>query len=173
MVGDEEKLRYIEDAGEKNFTAHLETSAILQRESVTTVTVLLAGAGAALGFAAKQNLPLGHISFSAICVSVYLFALSAAVVQLCLKVRNFPAPANEPKNLNAVGYELSSIRWAELDNLQARIEEAQQVNSSRTRSLNNLRLLASGTPFVAILSGMAYEGWEASVKDLVCSVLGG
>ena len=64
---------------------------------------------------------------------------------------NFPATWNEPKQLNQKEYDFEVLREEELENMQARIEQALTLNAKKSDWLNYCLILACFTPVVALL----------------------
>ncbi len=71
-------------------------------------------------------LPVGAVgcAFWFFCLS----GLSALLVWKCLMMRPIPSIYNEPKNLSQPGFELESLKEAELKNFQLRIDQAAARN---------------------------------------------
>ncbi len=145
-----EQLDYAERCGIENMRERIEVAAMIQREANTALALLLAGAGAALAYAAGDS--TRQMSIAAFAVSVYLFCLALLLANKCLGLIAYPAIFNEPGKLNRPEYSLEQIRNWELENLQARINEAVQINEQRGELLNRCRVAAAFTPVIAALA---------------------
>lgn len=147
-------LAMAEAAGMAAMRDTYEAATIARREASATVTLFLAGAGGALAMAARTDTGVPMV-VAALAVSLWLFALAAAVVLRCLGLEAYPAAYQEPQNLlNAPGA-LDQIRRAQLSLLQERLDEAKRINARRADALNVLRLVATFTPAVAALGAAA------------------
>ena len=145
-----ELLDWAEKAALENIKFHLQNSDNLAKEATTTLTVLLAGLGAALAYTLKA-LDSGIATTTtagAAGMTLYLAALSGLLVFRCMKIAPIPAPTNEPRNLYQKGFELDALREVELTNIQERIDQAVARNDGTTAWLNRVRLLAVLSPFI-------------------------
>lgn len=145
-----ETLDYAERCGMENMRERIEVAGVIQREANTTMTLFLAGAGAALAYASGAEAK-PEIASAAVVVSAYLFALAGVLTRTCLGLIAYPAAANEPKNLNQPNYAMDQIRAWELENLQARIDTAVRINEHRSAWLNRCRIAAALTPALAVV----------------------
>jgi len=147
-------LDWAEDAALKNLKSHHETADGLQKQSVTTLTVLLTGATGGLAFAIKGlEQGLAWLAVGSSVFSIYLYILCATLVFNTLRVKRFPSIYNEPENLYQKNYTLQELREAELDNIQKRIEEASSRNRQTASWLNRIRFAALASPvFFALTS---------------------
>lgn len=151
-----ELIEYAEKAGFDNMRERIEVAGTIQREANTVMALLLAGAGAALAFAASDKGTRVGLTFAALAVCLYLFSLAALLNWKCLGLIAYPACCNVPKNLNKPEYKLEQIRLWELENLQARIDQAIVINEQRSGWLNRCRYAAALTPIIAMI------GWGAA-----------
>lgn len=151
-----ELIEYAEKAGFDNMRERIEVAGTIQREANTVMALLLAGAGAALALAARGEGANAGLTGAAIAVCLYLFSLAALLNWKCLGLIAYPACCNVPKNLNKPEYKLEQIRLWELENLQARIDQAIVINEQRSGWLNRCRYAAALTPIIAIV------GWGAA-----------
>jgi hypothetical protein len=149
-----EKLDYAERAGMENMRERIDVAGMIQREANTTMTLLLAGAGAALAYTANPD-AIPATGKAALAVSAYLFALAGLLTRTCLGLIAYPAVANEPKNLSQDSYTSNQIREWELENLQVRIDESVRINEYRSRWLNRCRIAAALTPVIAVVAWVA------------------
>lgn len=151
-----ELLDYAERAGLDNMRERIEVAGLIQREANTAMSLILAGAGAALVFAAQGNAARPELTIAALVVSVYLFALAALLNWKCLGLLAYPSCSNVPANLNKPEYATVQIKAWELENLQARIEQALTINERRSDFLNRCRFAATLTPLIA------FAAWAAA-----------
>jgi hypothetical protein len=154
------------------------TLAMLRGEASTTLTVVLAGLGGTLTYAAKMVDPpaAGAVAFGAMVLCAYFAVLAIVIVWKCLMVEEIPAVYNEPKNLVQDGFSLESIKSVEIkENLQVRIEEMVAVNDRLARRLNTARVAAALSPVVFAVAAGAYEPRSPlvmpSTLKLQCKVL--
>lgn len=143
-----ETLVWIEKAALKNLRDRSNNGDLIHKEASTLLTVLLSGAGAALYFGMQHN----DVRFSALTVSLWLFAIATVLTLKCLMFGDYPSVWNEPKNLNQKGYELDQLRQFELENIQARISLATALNYTKSRRLNRCVLAACSTPLVGFIA---------------------
>lgn len=164
-------LDMAEKAGFENMRERIEVAGMIQREANTATTLFLAGAGAALAYAAKDGGANAGLTGAAIAVCLYLFALVALLNWKCLGLIAYPACCNEPANLHKPEYKLDQIRRWELENLQTRIMQALSINEQRSIWLNRCRYAATITPLVAFVGwGVAYlaaDGAHAVAAQVV------
>lgn len=142
-------LDLAEHAGRENMRERIDNAGMIQREANTVMALLLVGAGAALAYAGGAVGPCA--AGAALAVSVYLFGLAALLNWRCLGLTGYPASFNEPANLNRPEYEVDQVRLWELENLQARINQAVAINDRRSAWLNGCRYAAALTPLVAAI----------------------
>ncbi len=143
-------IEYAEKAGFENMRERIDVAGAIQREASNVMAVLLAGAGAALAFAANDKGANIGLTGAAFAVCLYLFSLAALLNWKCLGLIAYPACSNEPKNLNKPEYKFEQVREWELENLQARINQALAINERRSGWLNRCRFAATLTPVIAI-----------------------
>ncbi|MFY1957096.1 hypothetical protein ACOTCL_29065 [Achromobacter xylosoxidans] len=155
-----ELLDWVEKAAVENLKQHHQAADMIAKEATTTLTVLLAGMAGALAYAAKAVdtgawgwLPVGAAAFSA-----YLLVLGLCLVLGCLRIGDIPAIYNEPKNLLHPDLSLDQVRRYELENAQARINDAAARNHRVATTLNRVRLAAILSPLVFLVIGLAW-GW--------------
>jgi len=77
----------------------------------------------------------------------------------CLMATPIPQIYNEPANLSVSGIDFDDVRRQELDNLQARINEAARRNRLIARQLNVVRRLAVSSPLIFIGSAIVFRWW--------------
>ncbi|MEX3915987.1 hypothetical protein AB4Y43_07040 [Paraburkholderia sp. BR10872] len=150
--GDEDALLdWVEGQAAENMRFHVESLAVISKEANTTLTVLLAGVGAASAYTVKlfDTHGAGWLLAATITFGVCLLLLSAWLILGCLKISELPTPTNEPENLYQPKYSLSAIRAAEITNTQSRIHQVVRRNNKTADRLNRIRLLALLTPVIA------------------------
>lgn len=144
---------WIEKAGIENLKGRVATADTLAKEAVTTLTVLLAGAGGSWAYAVKlldQDATAG--GFAAVVAGVWLTALAMALVLGCLRISPIPPVYNQPGKLlerPSYGWSLDQWRLAELRNIDERISRAVVRNNTLATRLNWIRGLATATPVLA------------------------
>jgi len=143
-----ERFDWVEKAAIENLKEKAQISDLLRKEAMTLLTLLLSGAGAALYFAAKKT----DLMYIALVVSGWLFLVALLLSLLCIKFGNFPAIWNEPKQLNDKNFSFKEAREGELQNLQARIEEASHFIETKSTRLNNCIVAACLTPAIAVIA---------------------
>lgn len=148
-----ETLDWIERAALENMRGHLQSADTLAKEATTTLTILLAALSGAFGYALTDS----DYRVSAVALTGYLFVLCAMLVTRCMKIGEFPATTNEPRNLNQEGFPLDALRKVELRNIQDRIDQAARRNAITAQWLNRVRIGAICSPiiFAATTSAMA------------------
>lgn len=153
-------LEWAESAGLENLRRHSSNADDLNSQSHTTLVLLLAAAGASTAYALEKFDESGVtwlVCFVS-AITIWLFLLCAVLVWKCLKISSFPSVTNEPENLAQPGYSLDSLRAVEIENIQARIEEAAQRNHITARWLNYIRMSATLSPVVAAVVSLVV-GW--------------
>jgi len=166
-------LDWIEVAGIENMKGKHETADVLTREAATTLTVLLAGIGASLGYGGVQAIEQGAAPLSgwaAFLVCVWLTWLAWWLVKDCMMVDPIDAIYNEPENLlKHASKPLLDQREMELRRLQARIGSSWHRNERVAKSLNRVRRCAVASPLVflvglAIAAAFQMTGGKASTQ---------
>jgi hypothetical protein len=152
-------LVWAEQCGIENLKGRAETAGRLAKEGATTLTVLLAGVGGSLAYAAKLLEPnAGPMAAAAAVMCAYLALLCVVLVVKCMLLRAFPAIYNEPLHLAQPGYELHTMRRVELANIAARIKQAMNHNDRTARWLNGVRLCAAASPLVFLAAVGIWAG---------------
>lgn len=145
-----EDIEWIEKVGCENMKVHHVSADNLAKDAATTLTVLLAGLGGSLAYAAKafDEWHWTNLSAGATALTVWFACLGLYLVVKCLMATPIPHIYNEPKNFVQPGYTVLEIREAELENLQKRIDQAALRNSRLATHLNIARRLAVASPIV-------------------------
>lgn len=145
-----ELLDWTEKAALENLKFHLQNADNLAKEASTTLTVFLAGLGAALAYTLKA-IDAGAVTSTAAGATglmLYLTALCGLLVFKCMKIAPIPAPTNEPRNLYQKDFSLDVLREVELNNTQERINQAVARNDGTTAWLNRVRVMAVVSPLI-------------------------
>lgn len=167
-------LDWAEETGLENLKAHHQTADLLQKQAVTTLTVLLAGATGGLAYAIK-GAEYGSLwwAIGSAAFSFYLYLLCALTVFKTLTVKEFPMLHNEPRNLYQPEYSLNSIKEVEIENIQERIQQAVARNKLTAGWLNRIRYAAVASPLVflitAVLVVLALSSGPAVVEEHAAS----
>jgi hypothetical protein len=154
------RLDWIEKAGIENMKMHHTTADVLAKEAAVTLTVLLAGAGGGLAYAAKavESHSWTWLSIGAWAFTAWLLLVSWYLVSKCLMIEAIPQIYNEPRNLNDPDYDFDQLREAEMLGLQLRIDEAAARNDLVATHLNRARRLTIASPLIFILAA-ALAAW--------------
>lgn len=156
----EGELDWIEKSAIENLKGRVATADTLAKEAVTTLTVLLAGAGGSFALAIKsfdENANAG--SMAALIASMWLTGLTIFLVCWCLRIIEIPAVYNQPKQLlgrAAHGASFEAWRRHELTNIEKRIGDAVARNDLIADRLNLIRILATLTPILAAISAWVF-----------------
>ncbi len=144
------ELDWIEKSAVENLKQRVEGADVLAKESATTLTVLLAGAGGSLAYAIKAA--DGDFSASVLIaafVCAWLANCAIWLVLTCLKISAIELVYNEPKNhLLRLTSDVNFENWRrkELEGMQVRIEANTARNDKTAKSLNQVRTMAAATP---------------------------
>lgn len=155
------EYEWIEKAAIENLKGRRETADILAKESATTLTVLLAGAGGAWAYATKLlDAVATRGGIAALMAAVWLTLLTILLVLWCMRIQAIPAVYNQPGKLlerPQSGESFAEWRLGELKGIQGRIEKAVTRNNLMAKRLNVVRVLATATPFLALLGVGVFE----------------
>lgn len=155
------ELEWMETAGIENLKGRIATTDALAKESVNTLTVLLAGAGGSWAYALKildEGATRGAVAACA--AGAWLTLLAMALVAACLIIRSIPAVYNQPGNLlrrQQSGESYTQWRIGELRNIDVRIKRATARNNLTATRLNWIRILAIATPLLAGMAVLAFD----------------
>jgi hypothetical protein len=140
--------------GYEHLKGRVESGNAIANQAVTTLTILLAGIGASMAYAAKVFAPQPDgLARGAAFLCAYLCVLAALLVIKCINLGAAPTLYNEPDKLLLPG-SLEALSIGELANLQGRIDQMKRRNSDRARWLNGLRLFAIAGPLVFALAAL-------------------
>ncbi|MEW8072926.1 MAG: hypothetical protein AB2826_21120 [Candidatus Thiodiazotropha sp.] len=143
-------LTYAETAGLENLRFRIQNSEVLAKEAASTLTIILAGMGGSLAFAAnglEQTMP-SSLTIGAAALALWLMFVGCLLVVFCMLTTELQAPTNEPDNLYQTGYSVEEIRRAELNNIQDRIKLATARNRRVAGWLDRCRLLSLVSPVI-------------------------
>lgn len=160
---DDEKLcriEWIEKAGQENLRFRLQNAETLAREAHQTLTMLLAGMGAALAYVVRalEVGPPGAVAVGVVGLTVWLTGVAALLVVKCILSRDLQVTGNEPDNLWQEGWTHEMERVGELKSLQARILLTRHRNHAVAAWLDRVRLGMVASPVVFLVSAL---GWAA------------
>ena len=160
---DKGELDWIEKTAIENLKARVATTDTLAKEAVTTLTVLLAGAGGAWAYAIKLLDERATYGTAAAGVAaLWLTLLSMAVVWKCLKIKDVQAVYNVPGELllrQKEGCSYEEWRVGELENIQKRIDLAIARNNQMADDLNLIRFAATLTPVLSAFAVAVFRWW--------------
>ncbi|MCU7933702.1 MAG: hypothetical protein KZQ99_02340 [Candidatus Thiodiazotropha sp. (ex Dulcina madagascariensis)] len=143
-------LTYAEEAGMENLRFRIQNSEVLAKEAASTLTIILAGMGGSLAYAAKglEHTPPSSLVLGAAALALWLMIVGCLLVVFCMLTTELQVPTNEPTNLYQAKYSIEKIRIAELKNIQARIEKATMRNQRVAVWLDRCRLLFLASPLI-------------------------
>jgi hypothetical protein len=154
------ELDWIEKAAIENLKGRVATADMLAKESVTTLTVLLAGTGGAFAWAIKLFDDKANVgTVAALIASAWLTGLTIYLVWGCLRIVELPAVYNQPGQLlgrAAEGASFEAWRRHELLNIEERIGEAVDRNNRIADRLNLIRILATVTPILSAIGAWVF-----------------
>lgn len=148
-----EEFEWIEKAGIENLRGRVATADTLAKEAVSTLTVLLAGAGGSWAYALKlldEEATKGAVAATA--SGGWLTLVAGLLVYRCMKIAPIPAVYNQPGQLlkrPESGETFAQWQAGELSNIEERIGRVTVRNKEIARRLNLVRELATLTPLVA------------------------
>jgi hypothetical protein len=157
-------LDWAEKAGAENMKFRLACADVLAKDAGTTLTILLAGVGGALAFAAKglESPSLSAPMMVGACtLSIWFMVLAAVLIHFCVKTSEISVPTNDPANLYQPACEFKALREIELTNLQVRINQVRTRNARVAAWLDRIRYLAAACPVVFAISALVAAYWPA------------
>jgi len=146
-----ELLDWVETQTEKNMTFRIGCLDHVRSEANTTLSILLAGAGACFVLAINNWGEDCRLVTALIGTTVYLFSIGGVLVLKALLLADVLPPTNEPKNLYQPEAKLDEIREAEIWNAQERITAMTRVGNQAGNWLNFVRMAAVVTPLIFLL----------------------
>jgi Na+-transporting methylmalonyl-CoA/oxaloacetate decarboxylase gamma subunit len=153
LVGADEiaHLDWAEKLGLENLRYSLKIADVLAKEAQTTLTVVLAACGAALGWAAKDGIPYTITALGMAVVSIYLMLVAAVIVLRCLKIAAIWPPTNDPENYFFEGYKTHSLldlKRGSIRVTQRSVDLNRQRNAHVADWIDRTRLAIVATPIV-------------------------
>lgn len=152
-----EQLDWVEREAHRNYDSRLQAFEALRREAVTTLTLAIALAGGALGFALDSvgSRPDWLVG-ATIVLAVYMGLAAAALVVWGLWTQDYYPPSNEPAVLASAfidsAFSLEAAREAELDLLQERIVYNRRRAAGFGDLLNRVWLAIAAAPVVWLVA---------------------
>lgn len=142
------KLDWVEPQGKRCVEFVVDSLDRARGEATTTLSILLAGAGACFFLAIDKWGGDARLIWSLLAVVIYLFGLAGIVVWKCLLMADVLPPANDPKQIYSPGCDLLEMREAELKLLSERIEKNTRINQRVGSALNGVRRAMVVTPAI-------------------------
>jgi len=152
-----ELIEYAEQEAKILAAFQIECADALERAGTTLLNILLSGAGGGLALAISlygkneaQWLIVGTFS-----TSFYLFCLCAFLTYKCLWSRGIRPLGNQPNNIYNDYYkniDITKFKSLNLSTRQLTIEENRERNDQMGFWLNSVRVMASITPMIMIIS---------------------
>lgn len=139
---------WVEAQGQRCVEFVVESLDKVRSEATTTLSILLAGAGACFFLAIEKWGCDDRLVGSLLAVVVYLFGLSGVVVWKCLLMADVYPPANDPGQVYSPGCDLLEMREAELRLLSQRIQKNTELNQRVGSALNWVRRAMVVTPII-------------------------
>lgn len=154
-----ELIEWAEKAGLENLRFRLQNSEILAKEASSTLTILLAGMGGSLAYAAKgfEQASLDPLAIGAVALAAWLMITGCLLVTFCMLTTSLPVPTNEPRNLYQKEFAIEVVREVELHNIQERITQTIARNHRVAAWLDRTRLLLLGSPVIFAIAALAWE----------------
>lgn len=162
-VSVEEKIY---EAGLENIRFRVESHQILKRESNSTLSLMLGGSLAALGYFAHLMETDGSYMMSGaiLFTSGWLLYLCGLTIRKCLGTDEVHVPTNTPKNLSAGKAQTWDDKLKpELENLQNRIQDYVELNRNLGNELNEIRKKVLFSPLAFLFGAAAGLAIDACV----------
>jgi hypothetical protein len=166
-------IEYALSEGYKNSDTHIESLAIMRKEANSTMGFLIAGGGAALGYAIKLLETSGNapVMIGLFGVSIYLFLLCGLLLWKCLCADSVMPTHCEPKNVFLPDYDVTAIKRAEIRQLQERCDFNRRKASDVGYWLNLARGLVFLTPLIFVAEWVLASRVLAVVAAAPCASL--
>jgi hypothetical protein len=135
---------------QENVKTHIESLSVLRAEANTTLSLLITGAGAALGYGIKilEDAGTPDVIGGLFGTSIYLFTLCGLLLWKCMWADSV-MPANcEPNNLYHPDFDLLAIKEVELEQLQGRCDFNRHKTETIGSWLNLIRAFIFLTPLI-------------------------
>lgn len=154
-MSDQENERSVLDWSEKlaleNMRDHYNALDGIKEQGKNLLALVTAGGGAAFAYAIRELSKDSHFSplvISALVLTATLCFVGAGINLKILRLREMPSVTNTPRATYQPQFSLDVLRKTELDNLQARIDQAVKINGQAAQSLSRLQLSMLLTPIV-------------------------
>lgn len=146
-------LEWVYGIGVESLKARYATADVISKDAQTTLTVLLAGVGGTAAYAVKVfDGAVTPLTVGAGAAMIYLALLSIYLITKCMAFESYPALYQDPINLLRPDVSLDWIREQEIKLINARINDARDINSRKSARLNQIRLLAVLSPLVFVIA---------------------
>jgi len=151
----EDLQEWAEEAAYENLKWHISAGDLIGTQASAFLTLLLAGMGGSLAYAARLAEPRPTlVAWGAGATCIYLGVVATLLLLRCIRLRMSPVVRNSPDHLLPEGRSLAEVRPGELANVQRRIERQMSINSSRALWLDGLRMSALATPLVFTVAAL-------------------
>jgi hypothetical protein len=164
-----ELIEFVYAQGKENVAFHIESLKIFRAEATSTLTWLIAGAGAAMGAAlnwAEKGASIPLIVALWV-LSTSLFTVAALLIAKCMLALDVHTACANPKSLLGPKYtdiyHITDLRAADLKNLQDRCDHNARVVDRVAGWLNRCRQLVLMTPLI-FLGAWACSEWALAPK---------
>jgi hypothetical protein len=155
-----ELIDYVEQEAKIALAFTIECSDHMSRQAGTLLAILLGGAGGSLGLVITllNSDAVRWLAIGTAVTSIYLFFVSAVLVLRCMMSRDIAPPANDPAHNYQPHLNLTAlqVRKYELDHRQTAIEINHRRNDETARWLNLVRVMATMTPHILLLSWLFF-----------------
>lgn len=152
----DEVIEWAEAAGLDNLKRRHANADALKAQALSTLTILIAGLGGSLVYAAKTlEGDRSALTWGGSWLCVYLMILCALLVSKTLTIKNYPAVYHLPKVLAERGVTLTAQREKAIAYLNKSISEATLINNQLASDINGIRWAAIGSPIVFAIGASA------------------
>jgi len=152
-----DRIDWLEGIAILALKAKQDNTDLITKESHATLTIVLSALGVICAYATKQWETDDATTYAALTLATYYMVVAILLVQNCLLQRDYPALYNEPKNLNQPNINFETLRMAEIDNIQKRIEEADTIILERSIWLNGVRKALAVSPIVGVVAYLLFK----------------
>ena len=143
-------IEFVLAEAQENVKTHIESLSILRAEANTTLSLLVTGGGAALGYGIKILEEAGNAKVigGLFGISIYLFGLCGLLLWKCLCADGVMPAHCEPNNLYHPDFDVLAIKEAELEQLQGRCDFNRQKTETIGDWLNLIRAFVFVVPLI-------------------------
>jgi|PersoiStandDraft_1058852.scaffolds.fasta_scaffold44556_2 hypothetical protein len=147
-MSDTEHLDWAENIAVEHLKGRLATADVLLAQSNQLLNLVLTGMAGAIAFGVKVfSAGNSAVDWGCAALSVWLALTAVMLITCCIRTRSTPCLYNEPKHVYPLtDLPLDQIRAYELENMQARIDQAKDRNRRVACWLDRCRYMASATP---------------------------